>query len=157
MLHTPPSRRCIEPCARCPNLKKNDLRHRSLSTSARTLAARTPLPRSFAISTRNDHHLRSILRSAVDKIPLQLILDRSQLDRKPLHRRHFSAHFAIIILTSVIFVTPVGIEVAAPLDQPTRVLIASLSVSLPSVLCIVEIVVKLKDSRFSIERLCHVV
>ena len=74
-------------------------------------------------------------------------MDRSELDRKPLHRRHFSAHFAIIILTSVIFVTPVGIEVAAPLDQPTRVLIVSLRVSLPSVLCIVEIVVKLKDSR----------
>ena len=36
VLHTP-SHRCIESCARCPNLKKNDWRHRSLSTSARTL------------------------------------------------------------------------------------------------------------------------
>ena len=80
-------------------------------------------------------------------MPLQLILDRSKLDRKSPHHSHFSAHFAVIILTSVDFVTPVGIEVAAPLDQPTRVLIVSLRVSLPSVLCIVEIVVKLKDSR----------
>ena len=150
VLHTP-SHRCIESCARCPNLKKNDWRHRSLSTSVRTLGR----PNTVASVVCNLDEKRSppsfnpTLRSRQNTVTVDLgsIRTRRQLDRKPLHRRHFSAHFAIIILTWVIFVTPVGIEVAAPLDQATRVLIVSLRVSLPSVLCIVEIVVKLKDSR----------